>query len=170
MVISESLVVYLLEKEDPMKFLLLFMISLGAYAQETWNKETIEEGKRLLKVMGCNDCHTPMYGEKNGDVPEKDWLTGSDVGFKGPWGTSYPSNLRILVQSFKEPSFIKYVRNRKYLPPMPGYNIKDMTDEELGAMFAYLKTAGPAGKKAPENLKPNEKPKTPFIYFVPVKE
>lgn len=153
-----------------MKFFLMLMISLNVFAQEEWDQKTIDEGKRLLKVMGCNDCHTPQYFEKNGEVPEDQALTGNNVGFKGPWGVSYPTNLRLLVRSFKKESFITYVRNKNYLPPMPGVNIKHMTDDELEAMFAYLKTAGPAGKKAPANLKPGQKPTTPYIYFVPVSD
>lgn len=145
-----------------MKFLMLVLFAATAFANP------VEEGRRMVKLAGCNDCHTPRYGEMNGEVPEKDWLTGVPVGFKGPWGTSYPSNLRTMVQTFKEKPFIKHVRTRKYLPPMPGYVFAAMTDKEIGAIYAYLKHLGPAGDKTPVNLPPNQNPKGPYIYFVPV--
>lgn len=52
-----------------------------------YDKNRIEKGRRLVRIAGCNDCHTPGYSQMEGNLPEKDWLLGSDVGFKGPWGT-----------------------------------------------------------------------------------
>lgn len=153
-----------------MKYLLILVLMTSAYANEVWDHKLIEEGRRIVKITGCNDCHTPMYGERNGNIPEIDWLVGSTVGFKGPWGTTYPSNLRLLVKSFKEKSLIHYVRNKKYLPPMPGYIFKDMTDQELKAMYAFISYLGPAGTVAPVYLPPTEKPSTSYIYFMPVKD
>ena len=45
-------------------------------------------GKYVVTIGGCNDCHTPGYAEKEGKVPEKDWLTGDILGWRGPWGTT----------------------------------------------------------------------------------
>jgi len=53
------------------------------------DRATLERGKYLVVVGGCNDCHTPNYPETAGKVPEADWLAGSAVGFQGPWGTTY---------------------------------------------------------------------------------
>lgn len=145
-----------------MKFLILVLFAVNAFANP------VEEGRRLVKIGSCNDCHTPRFAEVGGNVPEKDWLVGSPVGFKGPWGTSYASNLRLMVQTFKEKPFINHVRNKKYLPPMPGYALAAMTDKEIGSIYAFLKHLGPAGERAPVNLPPTQNPKGPYIYFVPV--
>ena len=45
----------------------------------------IDAGRYLVKIGGCNDCHTPGYVEKlmmtGQAMPESDWLQGGDVGF-----------------------------------------------------------------------------------------
>ena len=55
----------------------------------------IEAGRYLTVLGGCNDCHTPQWGPTNGKLEEAKWLTGSPVGTRGPWGTSYARNLRL---------------------------------------------------------------------------
>ena len=57
----------------------------------------IDRGKYMLIVGGCNDCHTADFAARSGDVPEREWLKGSGkIGFSGPWGTTYGSNLRLV--------------------------------------------------------------------------
>lgn len=70
---------------------LLLMLCLDANAA----KGSIERGRYLAKIGGCNDCHTPGYGLSGGQVPEAQWLVGDQLGWNGPWGTTYPSNLRL---------------------------------------------------------------------------
>ena len=43
----------------------------------------VERGRYLAKIGGCNDCHTPGYIMKNGQVPEQQWLTGDTLGWRG---------------------------------------------------------------------------------------
>lgn len=64
--------------------------------------DSIERGRYLVKIGGCNDCHTPGYLEKAGNVPEDRWLIGDSLGFNGPWGTTYPTNLRQLLRTMGE--------------------------------------------------------------------
>jgi mono/diheme cytochrome c family protein len=52
--------------------------------------QTLERGKYLVTIGGCNDCHTPGYLLSEGKTPEALWLTGSSFGWRGPWGTTYP--------------------------------------------------------------------------------
>src|SRR5574337_1835142 len=61
-------------------------------------QDPIARGRYLTEVAGCNDCHTPGYAQRGGQVPEAQRLMGSDVGFSGPWGVSYPANLRLSVE------------------------------------------------------------------------
>jgi mono/diheme cytochrome c family protein len=48
------------------------------------DKASIERGRYLVSISGCNDCHTGGYAETGGKTPEADWLTGVPVGFSGP--------------------------------------------------------------------------------------
>src|SRR5437016_2818648 len=49
---------------------------------------SLARGKYLVTIGGCNDCHTAGYAMTNGKVPEKDWLAGDRLGWRGPWGTA----------------------------------------------------------------------------------
>ncbi len=57
--------------------------------------------------------------------------------------------------------------SKKYLPPMPGVVFEALTDDEIASIHAYIKHLGVAGKRASMNLPPTQKPKGPFIVFVP---
>src|SRR4051794_1557083 len=63
-------------------------------------KSKEDVGRYLIKIAGCNDCHSPG-GMENKLGPESDWLTGSPLGFNGPWGTSYAPNLRLKIGPYK---------------------------------------------------------------------
>lgn len=58
----------------------------------------VERGRYLAKVTGCNDCHTAGYARAGGKVPESQWLMGDSLGWRGPWGTTYPANLRLYMR------------------------------------------------------------------------
>ncbi|MBV8198546.1 MAG: cytochrome C, partial [Candidatus Eremiobacteraeota bacterium] len=49
----------------------------------------IERGHYLVGYGSCNDCHTPGWRESDGTIPVSRWMTGSSLGYRGPWGTSY---------------------------------------------------------------------------------
>lgn len=126
----------------------------------------IERGRYLVTVGGCNDCHTPGFMEKGLEVPEGEWLTGLGVGFSGPWGTTYPSNLRRIVASITEEQWMVRARVTR-LPPMPSYVLQSMTDDDLRAVYRYVRSLGPAGPDAPAYVAPGGRVDTPFFVFVP---
>jgi len=128
--------------------------------------DSISRGRYLVKTSGCNDCHTAGYPEKGGDVPESEWLTGLPIGFQGPWGTSYPANLRRTVANMDEAQFIARSRSQM-LPPMPWFSLRDMTDDDVAAIYQYIRSLGPAGELVPLYVPPGQKVSTPFIIFVP---
>ena len=41
--------------------------------------QTLERGRYLVVIGGCNDCHTAGYPEQGGKVPEGEWLKGARV-------------------------------------------------------------------------------------------
>ena len=127
---------------------------------------TIARGRYLVHVSGCNDCHTPGYPETDGKVAEADWLVGSEVGFQGPWGTTYPANLRLVVDRMTEAQFLARARS-EMRPPMPWFNLRAMTDNDLRAMYRYVRSLGPKGAPAPAYAAPGQKVATPYIVFVP---
>ncbi len=137
-----------------------------AAAASGGDARVIERGKYLSKVSGCNDCHTPGYMESEGQVPENRWLTGTALGFQGPWGTSYPVNLRLYMDKMGEAQWIARAR-QPMRPPMPWFNLKEMSDKDLIALYRYVRSLGPAGEPAPVALAPGMPVATPYIEFVP---
>ncbi len=130
-------------------------------------KTDIEAGRYLVTIGGCNDCHTDGYLQKEGKIPEKDWLTGSIMGWRGPWGTTYASNLRLFVQDVDEDDFVETIKTRKSMPPMPWMNVNKMSEKDARSVYKYIKSLGAKGEEMPNALPPNQVPATPFITLVP---
>ena len=124
-----------------------------------------QRGKYLIEIMGCNDCHTPGYAQAAGKVPESAWLTGDALGYKGAWGTTYPANLRLLFASMTRDEWIKYAKSVETRPPMPWFTLRATSERDLSAMYAYMKTLGPAGKPAPAYVPPGQQPAGPVVQF-----
>ena len=127
---------------------------------------TVERGRYLVQTSGCNDCHTAGYPEAAGKLPEGQWLTGSAVGFRGPWGTTYPANLRLVLAPMSEAQWLARARS-EMRPPMPWFNLRDMTDDDLKAIYHYVRQLGPAGQPAPRYAPRGQKVDTPYIVFEP---
>ncbi|OYY93673.1 MAG: hypothetical protein B7Y41_10520 [Hydrogenophilales bacterium 28-61-23] len=138
----------------------------AAAANPGQDARVIERGKYLTQIGGCNDCHTQGYPEAAGKIPATQWLTGSQVGFQGPWGTSYPTNLRLYMRDLSEAQWLIRAR-QPMLPPMPWFNLRDMNDKDLVAMYRFIRSLGPAGQAAPVAMGPGETVTTPYFEFVP---
>jgi len=125
----------------------------------------VKRGRYLVMIGGCNDCHTAGYAPSGGKVPEKEWLLGDALGWHGPWGTTYATNLRLYMQDFTEDQWVKKARALTARPPMPWFNVRAMSTADLRAMFRYIKKLGPAGKPAPAYLPPDQTPPQPYVAF-----
>lgn len=129
--------------------------------------DPVAAGKYLVTVAGCNDCHTPGWMETGGQVDEALWLTGTPVGFRGPWGTTYPSNLRKSLSIMSEDDWVRFAKNWHAKPPMPSFNVNRMSERDLRAVYKYVATLKPVGEMAPTALMPDAEPTTPYFDFVP---
>ena len=125
----------------------------------------VERGRYLVQIAGCNDCHTANYAPSGGKVPEKEWLLGDALGWRGPWGTTYPTNLRLYMQDLTEDQWVKKGKTLNARPPMPWFNVRDMTERDLRAMYRYIRHLGPAGKPAPAYVPPEKTPEGPYVQF-----
>jgi mono/diheme cytochrome c family protein len=139
-------------------------LAFPAYGQKPEDAQ-VKRGRYLIQVGGCNDCHTPAYPEKGGKVPEAQWLTGDALGWHGPWGTTYATNLRLYMQDMTEDEWVKKARALKARPPMPWFNVTAMTTSDLRAIYRYIRHLGPAGKLAPAYLPPDKTPPEPVVRF-----
>ena len=144
---------------------LLAACALPAAAQTRQADHSIDRGRYLIKIAGCNDCHTAGYAPTGGKVPESQWLLGDQLGWKGPWGTTYPINLRLYMQDLTEEQWVKKAKQLTSRPPMPWFALHDMTPSDLRALYRYVRHLGPAGKPAPDYVPPEKTPATPYIQF-----
>lgn len=127
-------------------------------------------GEYLTIVGGCNDCHTARWGETNGNVAPADRFTGNPVGYHGPWGTTYAPNLRLITQRMSEDRWVHILTTAadgKGEPPMPWMNTKLMTDQDLRALYVYIKSLGPKGEQVPRRLPPGRTPTGPYVDLTP---
>jgi len=137
----------------------------------------VAQGKYLVGIPGCNDCHSPKKMEPNGPeiIPElmlsgypadRPVITFDNIliqqGFgifypdltaaAGPWGVSFAGNLTpddTGIGNWTEAQFKKALKEgknkgldngRMLLPPMPWTNFVNIKDEDLHAIFTYLKS------------------------------
>ena len=125
----------------------------------------VKRGRYLVQIGGCNDCHTAGYAPSGGKVPEAQWLMGDALGWHGPWGTTYPTNLRLYMQNLTEDQWVTKAKTLKTRPPMPWFNVRDMSTSDLRSMYRYIRHLGPGGKPAPDYLPPEKAPPQPYVAF-----
>lgn len=136
----------------------------GVFAA-TGEQKLVERGRYLSKVSGCNDCHTSGYLLSEGKVPEAQWLTGDSFGWRGPWGTTYATNLRLFMANLSEDEWLVTAKNLKARPPMPWFTLNEMHDDDLRAIYHFVRHLGPGGKDAPAYVPPDQEPAPPYALF-----
>ena len=124
-------------------------LCLNANGSLDHKMESVEKGRFLIKKLGCNDCHTGGYLQSKGNIPENKWLTGDTIGWRGPLGTSYGLNLRLLFDNLKEEEWVEMAKTLTSKPPMPHTIINAMNNEDLKAVYWFIRYLGPNGKPVP---------------------
>jgi mono/diheme cytochrome c family protein len=101
-------------------------------------------------------------------LPQGPWVVtaaGTNTAWSGPWGVSFTANLtpdaetglgRWTLRNFVDTirSGRHMGRGRQILPPMPVPMYKHMTDEDLEAVYTYLRTIPAIPNRVPEPLPP----------------
>jgi mono/diheme cytochrome c family protein len=118
-------------------------------------------GKYLTTIGGCYECHTP-HDDKNALIAEKAFSGGWQM--KGPWGRNFTANLTpaagtYMARATKEEFIGRFkafasmsVENAPAVPAghntiMPWLAFAGMTENDLGAIYDYLKTIKPIENK-----------------------
>ena len=136
---------------------------------------TAERGAYLVTIAACNDCHTP--GSFYGAPDFQRTLSGSELGWTGPWGTSYPRNLtpdmETGIGAWSEDDIIRALQSgvrpdgRALNPPMPWPLYAHFTPRDVRSVAKYLKSLPPVTHRAPDVVPPGQKPKTP-VFVLPL--
>ncbi len=126
----------------------------------------VDRGRTLAMQSGCNDCHTP--GTLFGAPDFSRQLSGSELGWNGPWGTSYARNLTPDLETglgyYSEKEIVQALRSghrldgKPMLPPMPWQNLTVMSDTDMHALVSFLKSLPPVNHKNVDALPPGTMP------------
>lgn len=131
-------------------------------------KKMTATGFELIEELRLSGFNPEMASLKpKTDAVKEGWmLFATDLTTAvGQWGQSYAANLTSDasgIGNWEEEQFIKAIREGKYkgldntrplLPPMPWFVYKNLTDDDLKSIFAFLKTTKPV-----KNVVPAPKP------------
>lgn len=132
---------------------------------------------KKMGPMGPEDDSTLLLSGHPAKMPAPDvdrnameskglFVTQTLTAWVGPWGISYTANItsdETGIGTWNEDQFLFAIRNgkqkglagsRMLLPPMPWQSIRYMTDDELKAIFAYLKSTKPISNLVPPPAPP----------------
>ena len=121
------------------------------------SSDLVHRGEYLVTMANCEECHTPQV---RGKALEHMRFAGG-FPLNGPWGTVASANITpddSGIKYYDEALFLRvmhtgYVGARKLAPIMPIFDFKEMTDDDLKAVFAYLRTVQPV-KHRVDNSEP----------------
>jgi len=150
-----------------MLLFVLLAVAVGCASPRQQNPSdmsSIDQGRSLVKSMGCNDCHTPGYQTRN-SVPEEDWLVGGTLGFRDSTGTTYPTNLRLLLNSMPEDDWVAFALQMRKNVPMEYVLLPKTSKQDLRAIYQFVKYLGPKGNPAPLSLPAGVTPTTEYVDF-----
>jgi hypothetical protein len=107
-----------------------------------------KRGAYLVGVAGCTDCHTPQDAQGQ-PLPGMDFAGGTIL--EGPWGRVASANITSDASGisyydadlFSQALHAGSVKARRLNQIMPWENYRGMTDEDIAAVFAYMKTLKP---------------------------
>ena len=134
-----------------------------------------QRGEYLVVIMGCHDCHTP--GAPYGAPDFKRTLAGSELGWQGPWGVSYASNLTpdpgTGLGSYTDAEIERALRSgvkkngSPIMPPMPWPNYARLSPEDMSAVIAYLRGIPPVMHKNLGPIPPGKAASGAALTFPP---
>ena len=110
--------------------------------------DPVKRGNFLVNLVGCADCHTPVDNHHQ-PIPGMDFSGGQLL--QAPWGKAASANLTpdaSGIPYYDEAMFIKAMRtgsvgSRELNKLMPWSVLRNMSDQDLAGIFAYLKTLKP---------------------------
>jgi mono/diheme cytochrome c family protein len=154
---------------------LALLTAAGSGAADARADSIVARGKYLVGIMDCTGCHTT--GALSGKPEPAKFLAGSDIGFQIPGlGIFYPPNLTPDVQtglgSWNEQDIATALRTgvrpdgRELAPAMPWRSYASLSDADVEAVVAYLKSLPAVSHAVPPLTGDSEKPPAPYLTVV----
>jgi len=119
-------------------------------------------------ALSGHPANMPIANVERKEMESKGAIVTNDLtSWIGPWGVSYAANITsdstTGIGNWSLDQFMLCIRKGKYmglekardlLPPMPWQAFQNMTDNELNAVFAYLKSTKPIHNIVPQPAPP----------------
>jgi hypothetical protein len=129
--------------------------------------EMLFDTTRLLS--GYPGGPQPTLAKKHSTTPMEGLVFSADLtSFIGPWGHSYSANLTPDVTGLGEWTFDQFRKvitegkfhgldgGRPIMPPMPWFNFKHLTNEDMHMIWTYLRSIPPINNKVPDYIPPTK--------------
>jgi len=144
------------------------------------DRDTIDRGRYLVELLGCGACHTDGAFEGAPDMNKP--LAGSQTGIartnplenEHP-GVVYPPNITpdedTGIGLWSDNQVANAVRagigrhGSRRISAMPWQGYAKMTEDDVEAIVAYLRSIKPIRNKVPAEVAPGRKASKPFVYF-----
>ncbi|SDC82715.1 c-type cytochrome [Niabella drilacis] len=147
------------EVNFPMNFIINTIPQKATPGQRPDTADMVKRGEYLVTIAACVECHTPV--EKGQIIPEKAFSGGRE--FAMPAGVLHTPNITPDVKtgigawsdsmfvsrfkSYSRPESLHPVGKNEFNTIMPWSMYAGMTEGDLKAIFAYLKTVKPADNR-----------------------
>ena len=168
--------------DDPQARVLLASIlnNTGRFEEAYEVADAIDRGENLVELLGCGACHTNGTFDGAPDLSRP--LAGSETGIA--WtsplenefpGVVYPPNItpdeKTGIGRWSDKQIADAIRagigrhGSRRIATMPWQGYAKMTDDDVDAIVAYLKSIKPIDNKVPAPVEPGQKARYPFVYF-----
>ncbi len=144
------------------------------------DKDLIERGAYMIELLGCGSCHTNGAFDGAPDMDQS--LAGSSTGiaFSNPLGDEFPgvifpSNItpdeKTGIGNWTDHQIANAIRagigrhGKRRIASMPWQGYARLTDDDVDAMVAYLRSIEPIRNAVPKEVRPGERSANPFVYF-----
>lgn len=156
----------------------LVTLSCATTRQDTTSaakQDPVARGRYLVAIMGCRDCHTPgtFYGAPDSTRA----LSGSELGWVGPWGVVSARNITpdsaTGIGTWTSEQIVHALRTgntpdgSQLAPIMPWMDFAHLEQDDAMAIAAYLKSIPPVEHKNLDRIPPDQKPTGALIVFPP---
>ncbi len=146
------------EIDFPVKYLIRNAPQPVTSVPDNASNDPVKRGEHLVDISGCSDCHTPQ--KRGQPLPGLDFAGGFEL--SGPFGTVTSANITpdpSGISYYDENLFMQMMRTgkvgaRTLSPIMPWLMMSNLTDDDLKAIFAYLRTLKPVHHRVDNTLPP----------------
>ncbi|OGF47277.1 MAG: hypothetical protein A2231_05020 [Candidatus Firestonebacteria bacterium RIFOXYA2_FULL_40_8] len=144
-----------------MLFAVFFTVFFSFGCSEKISKyQMVERGKYLVGACGVLNHHTPVGSDGKPDFSK--FMAGNSAGYKGAWGIYYPKNLTpdndTGIGMMTNEEVINMIKAEGANGRAPLYHdyYRDLTDQDLESIVAYLRTLPAILNSVPADVKPGE--------------